>query len=321
MNMSPAGETETGIPSKSVKERQGRKDFYDMPRPKTRGKGSERGGSRVSDSTHRRARDIQISPPPEEVVKMCKLCGLGTASSYRGLCTECEADLSPLGPQNHMPRLEVKYSDSEYEDDITPTLPLKGRKQAIVRGKSVMVKNGLGPSAYKQRNPFAFEERESDDEAPPPVPPKDDYMVGLSLSNKTYQPQISCGLRKIQGSQRARIEIQHETNPSSQPQKQSPTDRFSSWHSDSIDSPTLDEAQRILDRWSECFGQGAVPGIGDMQEDGVPLVRAMDCDGVKRDSEFYKFWDGVLREHAPRSPGSSRFSGERSRPVRDFCDG
>ena len=168
-----------------------------------------------------------------------------------------------------------------------------------------MVKNGLSPSTYEQRKPFAFEDSESDDEPPPPVPPKDDYMVGLSLSNKTYQPKTNGGQSKRQGSQYAEIEVQYETNRSSQrqPQQQSLTDRFSSWHSDSIDSPTLDEAQRILERWSECFGEGAVAGIRDMQEDGVPLVRAMDCDGVKRDSEFYKFWDEVLREHAPRSPG------------------
>lgn len=323
VSVSPTGGTKSGTPSKGVKEREKGKDFYDIPRPKMRGKGSERRGSRINDLARGRARDVQISPPPEEVMKMCKLCGLGAASSYRGLCTECEADLSPLDPQNHKPRLDVKYSDSEYEDDIPLTLPLKVRKQALARERSVTVKNGLGPSAYKQRNPFAFEDSESDNEPPPPVPPKDDYMVGLSLSNKTYQPQNFGGQPNRQGSGRAKIEIQHETNRSSQrqPQQQSPTDRFSSWHSDSIDSPTLDEAQRILERWSECFGEGAVAGIRDMQEDGLPLVRAMDCDGVKRDSEFYKFWDGVLREHAPRSSGTSRFFGERIGPVREFWDG
>ena len=325
VSVSPAGReeagNETGTTIKSVNKREGRKNLYDLPRPKTRGKGSERGGSRISGFARGRGRDVQISPPPEEVLKRCKLCGLGIASSYRGLCTECEADLSPLGRENHMPRLEVKYSDSEYEDDIPPTLPLKIRKQALAREKSVMVKSGLGPSAYKQRNPFAFEDSESDAEPPPPVPPKDDYIVGLSLSNKTYQPQITSGQSRRQDSQCAKIQIQHETNRSSQSRQQSPADRFSSWHSDSIDSPTLDEAQRILERWSECFGEGAVAGIRDIQEDGVPLVRAMDCDGVKRDSEFYKFWDGVLREHAPRSPGTSRFSGERSGPVREYWDG
>ncbi|PVH78185.1 hypothetical protein DL98DRAFT_635909 [Cadophora sp. DSE1049] len=316
-------QTGTGTPKKGERERQ--RDFYDVPRPKTRGKGSERGGgSRFSNLARGRERDAQI--PPEEVVKMCKLCGLGITSSIRGLRAQCEADLLPLNPQRPAPNPEKTDSDSEYgddddividddtEDEVPPTLPLKIRKQVPARQKSVMRK--VGPEAYRQRNPFALEDSESDNEPPPPVPPKDDLFLGLSLSNKTYQPQMTSGQPIRQSSQRAKVEVQTEPEP--EPQPQSPTDRFSSWHSDGIDCPTYEEAQRILERWSDCFGEEVVEGMRDMQEDGVPLVRAMDCDGVKRDSEFYKFWDEVLREHAPRR---SRMAGERSGPVQEYWDG
>ncbi|KAH7336469.1 hypothetical protein BKA65DRAFT_553115 [Rhexocercosporidium sp. MPI-PUGE-AT-0058] len=282
-------ENETGMLMRKERVQMGERE-----RPKTRGKGSERGG-----------RENRI--PGEEVVKKCKLCGLGIVSSTRGLCAECEADFLPLRTEPPAVKMasKIAYSDSEYEDDIVgddntdeedeipPTLPLKIRKQVVVTKEP----DRLEHDVLRTRNPFAFQDSDSEDERPA-VPPKDDIVLGLSLPNKTYKPPITPRNPARQSSQRAQIETEmvNET--------QSAMKHFSSggWQSDGL-SPTYEEAQRMLDRWSDCFGDGAVEGMRGQEdnEDGVPLVRAMDCDGVKRDSEFYRFWDEVLKEHAPRT--------------------
>ncbi|KAH7409141.1 hypothetical protein BKA64DRAFT_664228 [Cadophora sp. MPI-SDFR-AT-0126] len=324
MEGSPGVGTGIGTGTSKRDEREMERRFNDISRPKKTVKESESGGgNRLSNLTRGGEQDAQV--PPEQVVNKCKLCGLGIASSYRGLCAECEADLSPLNTQNPTLNPENKYSDSEYEDDlvvdeIPPTLPLKIRKQTLLtREKSVMRK--VGPDAYRQRNPFAFEDSESDDECPPRVPPKDDVVLGLSLPNKTYQPQLTSVSHTKQPSHHTKVETQSETSPNSQPQTAKEVHRLSSWQSDGLDSPTYEEAQQILDRWSDCFGEGALHQNSytrDSHGDGVPLVRTMDCDGVKRDSEFYRFWDEMLREHAPRR---ERMRGERSESVREYWEG
>ncbi|KAL5317733.1 hypothetical protein ACEPPN_014831 [Leptodophora sp. 'Broadleaf-Isolate-01'] len=313
----------SGIPMRRERVKVQR-DEREGPRPKTRGKGSERG---EKSSVYGHGREVQA--PGEEVVKKCKLCGLGIVASTRGLCAECEEDFKSLRLKAPTVEMEITYSDSEYEDDIVeddhvveeddipPTLPLKIRKQATNKPEPGRLEHDL----FKPGNPFVFQDSDSDNGKPPIPPPKDDIILGLSLPNRTYKPSISPANPTSQSSQRGEIELELEA------EIQSTMDLYrgsGGWQNDSVSSPTYEEAQRLLDRWSECFGDGAVEGMrgtrgteGD--EDGIPLVRAMDCDGVRRDSEFYRFWDGVLKEHAPRTsrgPGEVPSTGEEERRRR-----
>ncbi|KAL2068757.1 hypothetical protein VTL71DRAFT_15095 [Oculimacula yallundae] len=248
-------------------------------------------------------------------VKKCKLCRVGIISSMRGICGECESD-SPR-PQQETPAVEIKstYSDSEYEDDIVaepdteeddfpPALPLKIRKQF----PSLPVPQTQQYDVVKPKNQFDFRDSDSDEDTKPPVPPKDDIdiVLGLSLPNRTYKPCITPygPSPSRQDSQRAEIETEIENNMSNL------SGSGGGWQNDGA-SPTYEEARKLLERWSECFGDGAVEGMreladrevaGGRDNDGVPLVGKRDWDGVKRDSDFYRFWDEVLKEHAPKTP-------------------
>ncbi|CZT02479.1 uncharacterized protein RCO7_06278 [Rhynchosporium graminicola] len=273
-------------------------------RPKTRGKGSERGGSRDRGP----GRGYEDEFTAVLVVKKCKLCGLGIVASSRGLCGECETDILSLKRNPLATEMESTCSDSEYEDDlvrdndndseedvIPVTLPLNIRKQATIVQEPLKYTQDIS----RPTNPFEFHDSNSEEEESerPPVPPKDIVILGLSFPNRSYRPVIQPIDQTRQNSQRAEIEKQPETQTAIN------SFRSASWQSNGA-SPTYEEARKMLERWSDCFGDGAVEGMRDnmVDDDGVPMVRALDCDGVKRDSEFYRFWDEVLKEHAPKTP-------------------
>ncbi|KAK0109634.1 hypothetical protein ONS95_002315 [Cadophora gregata] len=304
--------TETGDEVPGMVDRGRGREFHDLPRPKTRGKGSERNDwNRFSGFDQGREQDAQVQF--KEVIKMCKLCGHGNATSMRRLCAECEQGLLPPKPQHSTYHTRDTYSDSEYEDDIIPpTLPLKIRKKVPEKKKSVEYK--FGPEAYEQRNPFASDDKESDNEYRPAVPPKDDIFFGFSRPNKMYQPQITSGDPTRQGSHRARIEAHKDTLPEPWPKNSIRVDRASGYESDYGDSPTYKESRWDLDRWSERFGEGAVDTMKDMQEDGVPLG-SKPREILKRDQKSYSYWEVIFGEYGPRS---STMEGGKAGPVEEY---
>ncbi|KAI9046626.1 hypothetical protein LZ554_009369 [Drepanopeziza brunnea f. sp. 'monogermtubi'] len=179
---------------------------------------------------------------------------------------------SPLATREQNPTQEIPRSPRSQEWE-----PLRISKNAAPPlGMWEPLTIQKKPEKPKARNPFEFEASDSGDETAPAVPLKNNIIVGLSTKNSLSIPNItdtpkrqnppSANIEGEEGERGGRIDVGF------------PID---------LDSPS----KRAFGRWSATFGDG---GGG---EHGVPMVEERDWDGFKRDSEFYGFWDEVLKEH------------------------
>ncbi|EKD14027.1 uncharacterized protein L3040_007966 [Drepanopeziza brunnea f. sp. 'multigermtubi'] len=147
------------------------------------------------------------------------------------------------------------------------------------------------PEKPKVRNPYEFEASDSGDETALAVPHKNNIIVGLSTKNSLSKTNIT-DTPKRQSPPRANIEGEEEERGG----------RIDVGFPIDLDSPS----KRAFGRWSATFGDGGV------EDDGLPMVEERDWDGFKRDSEFYGFWDEVLKEHGA-ADARGRRGGDGSR--------
>ncbi|KAE9366128.1 hypothetical protein N431DRAFT_472684 [Stipitochalara longipes BDJ] len=77
-------------------------------------------------ANERRLSGSGVSPWAHHALDICKLCKIFGATGIQGLCHKCEADF-------YCRKAQEQNSDSEYEDDLRPTPPLKDGKILAMR--------------------------------------------------------------------------------------------------------------------------------------------------------------------------------------------
>lgn len=212
----------------------------------------------------------------------CKRCGIGWMIDSRGLCEECEGDISraETGKKEAEPgKGESDYLDSECEDDYAESAEPSPKLKAW---EPLRIVKRYAPV---QKSPFEFECSSEDDGSVHTVGAgKKDSGIGLRFdpaSPPIFSPNEEISQPLIDGIDKPETANEGRTI----------------WNMTRITTLEYAESQKVMRRWSSCFGEKG------LEEADLPMVEARDCDGLRRDSEFYIFWDEILKEHGLRSSG------------------
>ncbi|KAF8862900.1 hypothetical protein BDZ45DRAFT_738893 [Acephala macrosclerotiorum] len=218
------------------------------------------------------------SPWSSPANQRCRLCNKWGTQGVRGLCSECEDDF--LRPKTSV-GLGTSFSDSEDEDEIKPTPPLKDRKTLSMR---------KSPDRNYLLHVPAYANEEWEDERPT-TPVKG--SIRLESVNARSEPSDSSVSPRI-FSQQAEIEDQEDSD----------AETVKRWNSGPF-KPISKENKNLFEKWSAVYQNGDYRQF--QAEDGTPLIpiaqkrspamRKLSPNAHQkslRDSSFYDFWGELL---------------------------
>lgn len=214
-----------------------------------------------------------ISPWSQTPPAECRLCRKLGVRGIRGLCNNCEKDF--MRPKTQ--KFEFHSSSDEGGDEIKPTPPLKDFK-VLTAKKTREVEAKCKPISHPSPDKRERQNSQGSVKTEPKMTSIDSY------------PQI-IGPPIRQNSQEAMTGGEDDD------------ERFRSWQTPAV----RDECGRtksLFKRWSDCYETDDFESF-DKKNDSVALV---DREGPRpgtarsRDSDFYGFYDDLLREHGDKTP-------------------
>jgi hypothetical protein len=205
-----------------------------------------------------RLRGVGTTPWANHVPENCKLCSKLAIAGLQELCETCESAFK----RSRAPRIErgIQYPESEWQDDIRPTPPLKDRKTLSMRREGDL------------QHHFQVDTDSADHKRPPPAPLKD----------MEYQPNFE-PIPSRQFSETAQVEDDDE--------------RYLNWKT-SFQRDELEKTQSMFEHWSLSFENDDL-GNGK-EDDKVPSIKRRPKakkEDLKRDTNFYRFYGDVLEDH------------------------
>ena len=211
------------------------------------------------------------SQPPAATCRLCRKPGV---RSIRGLCNECETDF--IRPKTN--QYEFLLPSNE-EDGIKPTPPLKDLEILIVKTSKMTKEVGAKSKSISHPN---LDKKESH---------KRNGSVGteLKMTDTGNYPQIIIPTQR-QKSHEAIID------------GESGDEKYKSWQTPEMRAE-YERSKSLFKRWSDCYEADDFEGFGkkDSSAPHVGQEGARLETGESRCSEFYGFYDELLREHGAKT--------------------
>lgn len=226
---------------------------------------------RQQDNSGRRLSGDGTSPWTHGAPAACRLCSKPGVRGIRGLCEECERDFIRPKTRN----FEFLDQSDEEHDEIKPTPPLKDVnylpiKKVEAKSKSVFT--------------YTLETNEGREM-------KTRVEAGRKMTG-AGRPKIVSQTWTLRKSQDASLQGQDEDD-----------EKFRNWQTP-VMRAEYERTHGMFKRWSDCYNSDE-PNKYEEEDDMAPLVERdgkRKGDPTSRTSNFYRFYDDLLREHGAKTP-------------------